>query len=41
MCDAKLQPDAIAAAFAALGSEFTIKLVEDGARIVAHTRAST
>lgn len=38
--DAKSQPDAIAAAFAALGSSCTIKLFEGGAQIEAHTRTA-
>lgn len=38
--DAKSQPDAIEAAFVALGSSCTVKLVEDGAQIEAQTRAA-
>lgn len=38
--DAKSQPEAISAAFAALGSACTIKLVENGADIEARTRAA-
>lgn len=38
--DAKSEPDAITEAFAAQGSACTIKLVEDGAQIEAHTRAA-
>ena len=38
--DARSQPDAIAAAFAALGSACTMRLVEDGAQIEARARAA-